>query len=68
MSKSKRKRGDNPVVDLRERLSRVEARLDGMDGVLEDIKEKVRSLDNRLWWLLGGIILSIVLALAKLAT
>ncbi|MEM4480870.1 MAG: hypothetical protein QXG58_06480 [Candidatus Bathyarchaeia archaeon] len=58
---------DDPLVaEIRERLARVEARLDGVDGVLADIKDRVKSLDNRLWAVLVTVILTIILTIWKM--
>lgn len=57
---------DDPLVaEIRERLARVEARLDGVDNVLADIKDRVKSLDNRLWAVLVTVILTIILTVWK---
>jgi archaellum component FlaC len=57
---------DDPLVaEIRERLARVEARLDGVDNVLADIKDRVKSLDNRLWAVLVTVILTIILTIWK---
>jgi archaellum component FlaC len=57
---------DDPLVaEVRERLARVEARLDGVDNVLADIKDRVKSLDNRLWAVLVTVILTIILTIWK---
>jgi len=64
---AKRQKEDDPVVDIRERLVKLETRLDGMDKTLADFKKRIETLDSRLWWLLGGIILSILLALLQFA-
>lgn len=58
------KNEDDPLVaEIRERLARVEARLDGVDNVLADIKDRVRSLDNRLWAVLVTVVLTIILTI-----
>ena len=58
---------DDPLVaEIRERLARVEARLDGVDNVLADITDRVKSLDNRLWAVLVTVILTIILTIWKL--
>ncbi|MBS7635793.1 hypothetical protein KEJ37_00365 [Candidatus Bathyarchaeota archaeon] len=58
---------DNPLVaEIRERLARVEARLDGVDNVLADIKDRVKSLDNRLWAVLVTVVLTIILTVWKM--
>ncbi len=56
---------DNLVAEIRERLARVEARLDGVDNVLADIKDRVKSLDNRLWAVLVTVVLTIILTIWK---
>jgi archaellum component FlaC len=57
---------DDPLVaEIQERLARVEARLDGVDNVLADIKDRVKSLDNRLWAVLVTVILTIILTIWK---
>ena len=57
---------DDPLTaEIRERLARVEARLDGVDNVLADIKDKIKSLDNRLWAVLVTVILTIILTIWK---
>lgn len=60
------KNEDDPLVaEIRERLARVEARLDGVDNVLADIKDRVKSLDNRLWAVLVTVVLTIILTIWK---
>ena len=61
-----RKREDPLFLELSQRVARIEARLDGIEGALKDVKDKVRNLDSRLWYLLGGIVLSVLLALIRL--
>ena len=57
---------DDPLVaEVRERLARVEARLDGVDNDLEDIKDRIKSLDNRLWAVRVTVILTIILTIWK---
>jgi len=60
------KNEDDPLVaEIRERLAKVEARLDGVDNVLADIKDRIKSLDNRLWAVLATVILTIILTIWK---
>ena len=63
---SKREDEDPFNVEVRERLAKVETRLEALNGMLEDVKKRVETLDSRLWWLLGSVIISILLALAKI--
>ncbi|MEM3361610.1 MAG: hypothetical protein QXV85_10450 [Candidatus Bathyarchaeia archaeon] len=61
------KNEDDPLVaEIRERLARVEARLDGVDNVLADIKDRVKSLDNRLWAVLVTVVLTVVLTVWRM--
>jgi len=64
------KRKDNPD-SLLERLVKVETKLDQMeksfDHKFTDVFDRLKTLDNRLWYLLAGIVLSILLALLQFA-
>ena len=68
-----KKKDDNPIaVDIRERLAKVETRLDGfqtsfdsIDKKFEDVFDRIKTLDNRLWALLAGVIITILLALLQ---
>lgn len=54
---SKRKKGDDPtMVELRERLARVETHL-------EWVKKKLESVDQRSWWILGSVVVLGVVAI-----
>jgi len=57
-----RKRQD-PIV---ERLAVVETRLDSLEVVIEDVKKRVTRIEDRTWYILAGVILTVLLALAKL--
>ena len=46
--------GDPIVIEIVQRLARLEARVDDLEKQLEDIKGKV-------WWLITGVILSILI-------
>lgn len=60
-------REDDPLIaEIRERLAKVEARMDGVDGILKDLKDRVKSLDNRLWAVLITVILTIILTILKI--
>ena len=62
------KRRDDPVIlEFAQRLSRLEARVDGVEKSIDYVKEKVKALelsvsriDNRLWYVITGVILSIL--------
>jgi hypothetical protein len=59
------KKGDDPVVteivDLRERVARLEQKSENMEGTLKSIKERLDKLGDRVWYVLSGVILSILL-------
>lgn len=58
---------DDPLLaEIRERLAKVEARLDSTDHILKDLKDRVKNLDNRLWAVLITVILTIVLTILKI--
>jgi archaellum component FlaC len=63
------RRKDDPLLaDIRERLARVEAHLDGLDKGLCEVKDKIKNLDNRIWAILISVILTILLMLWKMLT
>jgi tetrahydromethanopterin S-methyltransferase subunit B len=59
------KKGDDPViteiVSLRERVARLEQKSENMEGTLKSIKERLEKLGDRVWYVLSGVILSILL-------
>jgi tetrahydromethanopterin S-methyltransferase subunit B len=59
------RKGDEPViaeiVSLRERVARLEQRTENMEGTLKTIKERLEKLSDRVWYILSGVILSILL-------
>lgn len=66
---SEDKRRDDPVIlDFAQRLSRLEARVDGIERSIDYVKEKVKALelsvmrmDNKLWYVITGVALTILL-------
>jgi tetrahydromethanopterin S-methyltransferase subunit B len=59
------RKSDDPVmaeiVGLRERVARLEQRTENMEGALKAIKERIEKLSDRVWYVLSGVILSILL-------
>jgi PII-like signaling protein len=47
-------RDDPIIIEIVQRLARLEARV-------EDLDEQVRDLKSKVWWILTGIILSILI-------
>jgi len=61
-------RKPNPeIVTLIERVTRLEERVSALNGEVEELKRYLKRVDSRLWWILGGVILTVLLTLAKLA-
>ena len=61
-------RKPNPRLEqLLERVARLEERVNSLNGELNELKQCIKRLDNRLWWILGGVVLSVLLALIRLA-
>jgi len=49
LSREKRREDENPLADLRERISALETHVEWM-------KKKLDSIDNRTWWILGSVV------------
>jgi predicted RNase H-like nuclease (RuvC/YqgF family) len=53
---------DDPVViDLLQRVSRLEARVDALERSITELRERAESIDSKTWWILTGVVLSILL-------
>jgi len=53
---SKRRTEDPLMIELRERLARVETHVEWM-------RKKLESIDNRSWWILGSVVVLGVIAI-----
>ena len=53
--------GDPLVIDLLQRVSRLEARVDALERALNSLKERAESIDSKTWWILTGVVLSILI-------
>jgi hypothetical protein len=56
---------NNPVMveiaGLRERVARLEQKSENMEGTLKTIKDRLDKLSDRVWYVLSGVILSILI-------
>jgi len=67
MSKEK----DDPLIlDLAQRLTRVEERVSGLEKFmdsfqkrLDNLEERLSKVDNKTWWILGSVIVGILLTI-----
>jgi predicted RNase H-like nuclease (RuvC/YqgF family) len=58
----KRLNPEDPVVlDLLQRVSRLEARVDALERAVEELNKRVESIDAKTWWILTGVVLSILI-------
>ena len=61
-------RKPNPHLEqLIERLARLEEHVKLLDVQVEKLSSCIKRLDNRLWYILTGVILTVILAVAQLA-
>jgi len=51
---------DPVVIDLLQRVSRLEARVDALEKAIGELRAKIDSIDTRTWYILSGVILSIL--------
>jgi len=57
---------DDPIViDLLQRVSRLEARVDGLERSINTLKDKIDSIDGKTWYILTSIILAILLEILR---
>jgi hypothetical protein len=50
---------------LETKLARMEERLDGMKGTLEEIKDRLKMWDMRVWGAIGAALVALATALLK---
>jgi len=65
-----REKDDPLILDLAQRLSRVEERVSGlekfMDSLqrrLDGLEERLSKVDSKMWWILGSVIVGILLTI-----
>ena len=49
------------IINLKVRTARLEERMDGLENVIGEVKHRLEKVDNRLWWIISGLIVSIAL-------
>jgi hypothetical protein len=49
------------ITGLRERVARLEQKSENMEGTLKTIKDRLEKLSDRVWYVLSGVILSILI-------
>jgi hypothetical protein len=67
MSKKEEKDNDPMILDLAQRLSRVEERVGGLEKIvsilgerLDRLEKRLDKIDSKTWGILTGVILSII--------
>jgi len=49
------------IVALRERITRIEERTAFLNNLLDDLAHRVERMDRKIWAILSGVVLSILL-------
>lgn len=66
MEERKRLDQDDPIViDLLQRVSRLEARVDGLERTINTLKDKIDSIDGKTWYILTSVILAILIEILR---
>jgi vacuolar-type H+-ATPase subunit E/Vma4 len=66
LEERKRLDQDDPIViDLLQRVSRLEARVDGLEKTINTLKDKIDSIDGKTWYILTGILLAILIEILR---
>jgi archaellum component FlaC len=52
---------DPLLLDLAQRVSRLEARVEALEKTVESVKQRVERVDEKTWWILSGVVLSILI-------
>jgi len=65
-----KEKNDPMILDLAQRLTRVEERLSGVEKFidslqkrLDKLEERLSSVDSKTWYILSGVILGVVLTI-----
>jgi hypothetical protein len=56
---------DPIVIDLLQRVSRLEARVDNLEKTINELVGKIESVDSKTWYILTSIILAILLEILR---
>jgi len=51
---------DPILLDMVQRIAKVEERTNFMEEIINDLKHRIESLDQKVWVVLSGVILSIL--------
>jgi uncharacterized Rmd1/YagE family protein len=51
---------DPLLLDLAQRVSRLEARVEALEKITESVNNRVERVDLKTWWILSGIVVSIL--------
>jgi hypothetical protein len=66
LEERKRLDQDDPIViDLLQRVSRLEARVDGLERAINTLKDKIDSIDGKTWYILTSVILAILVEILR---
>ena len=66
MPEERRLDSDDPIViDLLQRVSRLEARVDALEKTMNSLREKIERIDSKTWYILTGIILGILIEILR---
>jgi vacuolar-type H+-ATPase subunit E/Vma4 len=66
LEERKRLDQDDPIViDLLQRVSRLEARVDGLERTINMLKDKIDSIDGKTWYILTSVILAILIEILR---
>jgi hypothetical protein len=66
LEERKRLDQDDPIViDLLQRVSRLEARVDGLERTINTLKDKIDSIDGKTWYILTSVILAILIEILR---
>jgi hypothetical protein len=52
---------DPLLLDLAQRVSRLEARVEALERILGNVEGRVERVDLKTWWILSGVIASILI-------
>jgi tetrahydromethanopterin S-methyltransferase subunit B len=65
MGASMNRKANDPIlseiVGLRERVAKLEQKSENMEGTLKAVKDRLEKLSDRVWYVLSGVVLSILL-------
>jgi hypothetical protein len=58
----RREHAEDPViVDIIQRVARLEEKFSALEKMLSFLKEKIERIDERMWFIVAGVVISILL-------